>query len=89
LETIDKFVLPLVRPYLLHTEQKLVPISDESIRLFAMIMRQQPWAVYHRILTFYIDAINKEVENNKPIIRFEIKKQVLLYLFVLECSLLF
>ncbi|KAI6183438.1 Small subunit processome component 20-like protein [Aphelenchoides bicaudatus] len=66
IETIDKFLTPLVRPYLLLTEQKLVPISDESIRLYAIIMRQQPWRIYHGVLNSYIDAVNKEVENNKP-----------------------
>jgi hypothetical protein len=61
----------LIRPYLLQTDTKYVPLSDEAIRLFAVIVKQQPWAAYHRILTQYIDGVNKEDERNKPTIRYE------------------
>ncbi|KAI6179072.1 Small subunit processome component 20-like protein [Aphelenchoides besseyi] len=69
LEVFEKFIMPLIRPYLLRNEDKYTALSDEAVRLFAEITRHEPWPVYHRTLTYYINGVRKEETRVRPIIR--------------------
>jgi hypothetical protein len=69
LETAEKFIVPLVRPYLLQNESKFSALSDEAIRLYAEIIRRQPWERYKKTVCLYIDDVNKTENSSKPIIR--------------------
>ncbi|CAD5215457.1 unnamed protein product [Bursaphelenchus xylophilus] len=70
LDVLERFIVPLVRPYLLVIESKLSTLSDEAIHIYAQIVRLQPWTRYLQTLGKYISQINKkEEQNTKPAIR--------------------
>ena len=65
---LSKFILPLIKPYLLTVEQKLLPISDYSLKVFTEILKLTPWKKYEKMLEIYVGKLENE-ENSKPIVR--------------------
>lgn len=50
-EILLRFMLPLLRPYVLDFTSKTSALSDEAIRLLSYIMRLAPWK---RFLSLFI-----------------------------------
>ncbi|CAD5211198.1 unnamed protein product [Bursaphelenchus okinawaensis] len=70
LDILERFIVPLLRPYLLEIETKLSSLSDEAIHLYSQVVKLQPWTRYQQTLSKYIGLINKKDEGNaKPAIR--------------------
>lgn len=54
-----KFVLPIIRPYLMETDQKMSALSDDALKLFAEILRKAPWNKYQQYLEQYFQLLNR------------------------------
>ena len=61
--------MPLVRPYLLRSEEKYTALCDEAVHLYAEIVRRQPWSLYIRALNSNIKALKRAGDRIKPILR--------------------
>lgn len=66
--TLTKYILPLVRPYLLNTDTKYLPIGDNCLKIFTEIMKLTKWKPYCRNLENYIVKLD-QAEQSKPVVR--------------------
>ena len=65
---LTKFILPMIKPYLVTVEQKLLPLSDCALKVFTEILKLTSWKRYENLLEMYVGRLEKE-ENSKPIVR--------------------
>ncbi|KAI1722975.1 down-regulated in metastasis domain-containing protein [Ditylenchus destructor] len=57
-EVLLRYVVPTIKPYLLETTSKLSALSDQSLKLFSVILQITPWKRYKDVLVEYVPALN-------------------------------
>ncbi|KAJ1366903.1 hypothetical protein KIN20_027693 [Parelaphostrongylus tenuis] len=66
---LNKYLIPIVLPYLGDTESKLSALSDECLRLLKYTMGVAPWPKYVSFLDSWLKRLDKPEGNHKAIIR--------------------
>ncbi|CAD6199921.1 unnamed protein product [Caenorhabditis auriculariae] len=56
---MNKFLVPMVSPYLINTQSKTSALSDEALRVLNVVMSHAPWPKYVSCLEFWLSRVEK------------------------------
>uniref|UniRef100_A0A8R1DW73 DRIM domain-containing protein n=1 Tax=Caenorhabditis japonica TaxID=281687 RepID=A0A8R1DW73_CAEJA len=62
---MNKYLVPMIHPYLVNFSAKFNAISDESLRLLKLIMSKAPWGKYCSYLESWLALVEKSTSSNK------------------------
>ncbi|KAK5964234.1 DRIM domain-containing protein, partial [Trichostrongylus colubriformis] len=68
-DVLNKYLIPIVLPYLANTESKLSALSDEGLSLLNYAMGIASWPKYVACLDSWLKHLDKSEENQKATIR--------------------
>lgn len=62
---MNKYLVPMIHPYLVNYSAKFNAISDESLRLLKLIMSKAPWGKYCSYLESWLSRVEKATGSSK------------------------
>ncbi|KAK6733833.1 hypothetical protein RB195_017537 [Necator americanus] len=68
-EVLNKYLIPIVIPYLTNTDSKLSALSDECLRLLKYTMETASWSKYLSCLESWLKHLSQQEDNQKAIVR--------------------
>ncbi|VDM62391.1 unnamed protein product [Angiostrongylus costaricensis] len=68
-KVLNKYLIPIIHPYLGDTESKFSALSDECLRLLKYTMGIAPWLKYVSCLDLWLKRLDEPEGNHKAIIR--------------------